>query len=259
MSTGDLNAKIIEMFKTCYRENRDNIRKHGDVVCWTLEAVQGNLESAGHKISLYDVHETLDMLVIWKALIRLNYYPYGTLLHPCYMPSLSLAREFDMSFYRNLLSELSSAETPHQKGKALESTVEDLIYLFEGLSVLAKNLRTGVEEIDITVRNDSDRPFFVQFGDPFLVECKNWSKPVGKKEVVVFIDMLRSKNVPFGILVALEGITGNERSGAWRKILEAKRDGIAVIVLDRNDLEEMTEVTQPIKVLRRKYDEMLKY
>ena len=251
ISINDVKTKIIDLFRLYYKDSYTEGRRDR-FFGMNAEGICEILKSIGYEVELEHVALALEESV--PLLIREGIGAYS-----CYVICPSLATEFDLSFYGTHLSKLDSAKTPHHKGKILEATIEDMILLIDGLAIAGKNIRTKVEEIDIMVRNNSNKPFLVQFGDPFLMECKNWSKPVGKKGIVVFIDMLRSKNIRFGILVALKGITGKENSGAMRKILEARLDGITVIVLDRNDLEDIAKGRDPITVLRSKHDEMLRY
>jgi hypothetical protein len=117
----------------------------------------------------------------------------------------------DQRHIEMLLSRGASAQTTKEKGDMLE----DLIcYLFEripGIAVSKRNKRNvfDTEEIDVAFFNDR-----VPGGLPFLpwiilVECKNWSSPVGSDHVSWFYTKICSRGAEFGILFATNGITGN--------------------------------------------------
>src|SRR5437660_967912 len=90
------------------------------------------------------------------------------------------------------------------KGKALE----DLIcYLFEkvpGVSLTFRNVKNTFdsEEIDIAFFNEKHSAGLNFLSNFLLVECKNWSEPVGSKEVAWFIWKIESRSLDFGVLVA---------------------------------------------------------
>ena len=44
-----------------------------------------------------------------------------------------------------------------------------------------------------------------------IIECKNWSNPVGSMEVSWFITKIRDRGLDFGVLVAANGVTGDAR------------------------------------------------
>jgi ActR/RegA family two-component response regulator len=71
----------------------------------------------------------------------------------------------------------------NKKGALLEQLMVLLFKSVAGLHRVSTRLRNEVEEIDVLVQNDSTDPFWQKESPYFLVECKNWSKHVGTKEV----------------------------------------------------------------------------
>ena len=52
-----------------------------------------------------------------------------------------------------------------------------------GFARITTRRRNDVEEIDLVIRNESTDPFWAGEGSGYiLVECKNWSSPVGALE-----------------------------------------------------------------------------
>ena len=89
-------------------------------------------------------------------------------------------------------------------------------YLFEtipGLSISQRNVKNvfATEEIDIAFWNEHHPSGLrsIEFGSVILVECKNWSKPVGSLEVSWFLAKLQNRARNFGVLIAASGITGD--------------------------------------------------
>ena len=103
-----------------------------------------------------------------------------------------------------------------------------------GLRVIKRNARLRAEELDLLIRNDLATGFWRLAGSPLVVECKNWADKVGAREVTVLIDKLRTVGPESrtGVLVALNGVTGDFRRDAVLKIREARQAGRFVIVLE---------------------------
>jgi hypothetical protein len=79
----------------------------------------------------------------------------------------------------------TTAATTTDQGRALEDLV---CYLFEavpGIAVTERNVVNafGTEEIDVAFWNDQPRRGLWFLPTALLVECKNWSRPVGSDEI----------------------------------------------------------------------------
>lgn len=55
------------------------------------------------------------------------------------------------------------------------------------------------------------------------------------------------------ILIASEGITGNEERAAGALIMEALREKIQVVVIDKSDLESITNIENFCDMIKTKY------
>jgi hypothetical protein len=133
-----------------------------------------------------------------------------------------------------------AAATTSEKGKALEDLV---CYLFEqipGMSITQRNVMNvfDTEEIDVAFFNEQ-RPAGLKFLTNFiLVECKNWSGPVGSIEVAWFLTKIEHRALDFGILVAANGITGSADDSKQAHDIASKAlaKGIRLVVITRAEV-----------------------
>ncbi|HIE27833.1 TPA: hypothetical protein EYP66_11150 [Candidatus Poribacteria bacterium] len=56
-----------------------------------------------------------------------------------------------------------------------------------------------------------------------------------------------------GILIAAEGITGDEQRAAGALIMEALREKIRVVVIDKSDLESINSIESLRDMIKTKY------
>lgn len=149
-------------------------------------------------------------------------------------------------------------ESGFQKGKALESLATEIFKSIKGLKILKVNARLRAEELDLLLKNDITVGFWRFAGSPIVVECKNWSKKVGAREVSVLFDKLVSlgPKVCTGILIAPYGVTGDSHSDAVLKVREKRQQGRDIIILDKTDLEEIAQGVHPVEVIDKKWEEL---
>jgi hypothetical protein len=115
----------------------------------------------------------------------------------------------------DFLKVADESDTSDAKGKAFEELTCFLVEQIPGVSVIARNALDYFEseEIDLAIFNARHPRGLKVFDDWFLIECKNWSKPVGSSEVATFISKLADRSLGFGILMAANGITGSVDDG----------------------------------------------
>jgi len=150
------------------------------------------------------------------------------------------------------------------KGQALENLI---CYIFEkvpGIPITKRNTSNVFhsEEIDIAFWNDKDIKGFHFLPNIILVECKNWSVPVGSREVAVFLNEITQKGLDFGILIAANGITGSSEdiTAANFHVALALGKGIRMIVITREEIEGLRETDDLIRLVKEKLCELaLKY
>ena len=142
------------------------------------------------------------------------------------------------------------------RGKALESLVVELFGAIPGVRVEATNSLDvfGAQEIDVGIWNEGHPEGLQGLAQIFLVECKNWNRPVGSLEVAWFDTKLRLRGLSFGVLVAMNGITGNHHSriSAHLILSAALHEKRSLVVLTRGDLESLRRPPDLVEMLKRK-------
>jgi len=158
----------------------------------------------------------------------------------------------NLVFARKLFDEVDGAKTKANKGLALERLVAHLLTSITGIELAEFRQPAKDHETDLLIRNAIQAdPLFEVFGPYLGVECKNWDRSVGVREVNHFIANLRFAYLKAGILVARNGISGGtfkERRNAELVVLKAfHQDNVIVCIITRADLEAVIEgrVTMP--------------
>jgi hypothetical protein len=96
------------------------------------------------------------------------------------------------------------------------------------------------------------------------VECKDWAKPVGSKEVGWFVNKLLTQDCKAGILFSSQGITGegaaakeeDVRYAALALLKAFQRAGRIVIVLSAKDFQAASQGANLIQLLQKSYEEV---
>lgn len=137
-----------------------------------------------------------------------------------------------------LLETCKTEHSSHKRGRLLEELMETIFTADSSSEVIQKRVSTGDEEIDLVVKNDIDKPFWLAFSSPaFFVECKNWSGVVGSKELRDFETKIRNhaRFTKLGFFVSLNGFSA-EVPGELKR---AGREDYHITLLDGTDLEEL--------------------
>ncbi len=85
-------------------------------------------------------------------------------------------------------------------------------------------------------------------------QLPNWERPVGSLEVAWFDTKLRLRGLNFGVLVAMNGITGNAYAltSAHFIVSAALREGRSNVVHSRQDIETLRCTANLVELLKRK-------
>jgi hypothetical protein len=157
-----------------------------------------------------------------------------------------------------LLAAVSDAITNDEKRASLEQLAAEAFSVHASVRPKFRNLRTRSSEIDIVCEVSSDSPFafLSEQGRYFLVECKNWAKPAGAKEIRDFLGKLRKCHVRVGVYFSRNGITGQEHgTDAIREIHSAfDTDRTYVLVVAEQELAGIDSLEQIMEVLEDKMD-----
>ncbi|WP_285374256.1 restriction endonuclease [Pseudomonas sp. lyk4-TYG-107] len=149
-----------------------------------------------------------------------------------------------------------------EKGAALEEVVAKTLCQLEGVGVIKRNIldNAGSLEIDILLYNHRLRDGLPFLPTHLIIECKNWQAPVNSATLTVFTGKLRKFRVDFGILVAANGITGDaqDRTAAHAHLRSVyDRDGLAVIVITRAEIEALRDTEDLGLLMREKYGDCI--
>jgi hypothetical protein len=130
--------------------------------------------------------------------------------------------------------------TSHAKGRALQDLVCHLFAAIPGVRPPICNIVDFAEggEIDVFCANKGQDNGLWFLPRAILIECKNWTEPVGSQEVRVFIDRMKERACEAGILIAANGVTGNdnELNAARRHISRAQEDRYEILVVTLEEL-----------------------
>lgn len=147
-----------------------------------------------------------------------------------------------------------------EKGRALEGLICYIFKKIPGITVIKKNTlnQFNSEEIDVAFWNKPHQNGLYFLQNIILVECKNWSRPLGSSEVSWFDSKLRKRAQPFGILVAANGITGDpaDKTAAHKIISDALAEGRQFVVLTRQEIEALTLSSQLVVLIQTKLCEL---
>lgn len=130
-------------------------------------------------------------------------------------------------------------KTAPNKGVALEHFCAEFFGSVPGITVAERNLLSDAHSQEIDIVLDNDWPECLRLlGDPFFVEAKNWSSPVGSAEVAWFDWKLRLGGVTGGLLVAANGITGSSADGTSARAIvkQASLEGRQIYVVTPDEL-----------------------
>jgi CheY-like chemotaxis protein len=138
----------------------------------------------------------------------------------------------------------------NRKGRILEDLMVLLFRAIPGFTDVDTRRKGPEEEIDILIRNESAEPFWARDGSQYiLVECKNWSKPAGPTELVVFRDKMlnRGGRCRLGFFIAVGGFTEgfSTRTATYRK------DDLLVVPVGTAGIDELVNATDRNAVLKK--------
>lgn len=154
------------------------------------------------------------------------------------------------------LDEGDAATTTTGKGQALEELIAYLIGKIPGIIVTARNNNNafGSEELDVAFWNERRRNGLHFLPNILIVECKNWSRPVGVDEVTHFDAKIRRRGLDFGVLVAANGITGDvgNRTAAHHVVFSSLSEGRKIIVISRAEIEALNHTDELIYAFKQK-------
>ncbi|WP_269855169.1 restriction endonuclease [Streptomyces sp. RPT161] len=148
---------------------------------------------------------------------------------------------------------LDKSLTAQARGDALEDL---FCYLLEALPGVTANRKVVDRfkscEVDLVVANIREARWLKTYPTFFLVECKNWDKPVNSQSVLAFAGKLEMRYVELGVLVAANGITGDKEDlASAHHIIEVQQSkGRRIVVVTLDHLRQV-KTTEDFEVLLR--------
>ena len=163
---------------------------------------------------------------------------------------------YDKSVIQGHLVAADGAGSNDAKGKALEDLACYLFGQIPGVSITERNALNAfsTEEIDVALWNEQDPAGLKSFNAVILAECKFWSKPVGSERVGWFLKKIENRGLDFGILLAMNGVTGDaqDRGQAHYEVAMALPKKIRLIVVTRAEIEALSTTDELVHQIRRK-------
>jgi hypothetical protein len=161
----------------------------------------------------------------------------------------------------DLIEAVEKSVTNEEKGKSLETVARFLINSVPSLSCKYSNLQTRSSEIDVVIeynRSHGVIPLFNELGRYSLVECKNWSRPVGASQVRDFLGKIHKCKVKIGIIFSKNGVTGIDSGADALREIQNQFDchGVFVLVFSLEDLRTIKDGSAFLKALDRKADNL---
>ena len=152
------------------------------------------------------------------------------------------------------------AATTTERGRALEDLICYIFQKVPGIEIAKRNALNyfHTEEVDVALWNNPHSNGLYFLPNIILIECKNWSNPVGSQEVAYFSQRLQNRGRDYGVLVAANGITGvpADLTDANYEIAMALTRGIHIVVLTRSEIESLVDTAQLVNLMKEKLCEL---
>lgn len=115
------------------------------------------------------------------------------------------------------------------------------------------------EEVDLVFWNEGTPDGLPFLPDLVLVECKNWSVPVGSQEVGWFDSKLRSRGLTFGVLIAAKGITGQatDLKHAHHVVATALSERRRIVVMTIQEVVRNADTAEIVTLFKKKLCELI--
>ena len=154
------------------------------------------------------------------------------------------------------LQRIADAHGAVAKGHALEDFICVLFPFIPGVEIVQSNALNAfqTEELDVALWNARHPEGLYFLPHLLLIECKNWSHPVGSQEVAYFVGRLRQRGCDHGILLATNGVTGvpEDLTRAHFEIATALASGIRVMVVTTADVAGIANSDDLVTLLKLK-------
>ncbi|MCI9094522.1 MAG: restriction endonuclease [Coprobacillus sp.] len=168
---------------------------------------------------------------------------------------------YDREKIKRYIDDSKKNLTKQEKGKLFEDLA---CYLFEtipGVVIAKRNSMNqyNTEEVDVSIWNDQTVNGLPFLNNIFLVECKNWSTPVGSSDINWFATKVENRGLDFGVLLAAHGITKEkDRLQRGESVLTGfLRKHIRIITIDRKEILSLETTDDMILLIKNKICELV--
>jgi hypothetical protein len=155
------------------------------------------------------------------------------------------------------LAASDDASNTTERGRILEILIAYLFSKCRGVRHFDNNVlnAAGSSEIDVCFWNSRSLGS-IDFLPPILVvECKNTGQRIDSAAVRTFLSKVQEMRLDHGILVAANGVTGNNANlRAAHDVIRSAflRDHVHIIVLTRSEIEGLRSTEDLIRLLQDK-------
>jgi hypothetical protein len=166
---------------------------------------------------------------------------------------------YDTARIQASLTAIDGAPTSDAKGDALEALARYLFETIPGVAFMRKNILDAprAHELDVAFWNDSRVSQLYFIDAVIIVECKAAGTPTGSHDVGWYVRKLQDRGSGYGILIALNGITGDGNTSAHSEVLAAlTRDGIRILVLTRAEIVRLASTEDLSDLLKEKVSQL---
>lgn len=155
------------------------------------------------------------------------------------------------------LRRIDEAPTADARGESLEDLSRYLFEKVPGVSFAEKNVLDGprAHELDLAFWNPQNRSLLGFLDVVLIVECKSGNARVTSQQVGWFVRKLQDRGCSYGILIALNGITGahDGASNAHSEVLTAlMRDRVKILIVSREELISLRTTDNLAELLKSK-------
>ena len=164
--------------------------------------------------------------------------------------------DFDRTTISEAFEASDVAATTVECGRILEDLVADLFAQCDGIRHYQNNLLNiaGSTEIDVSFWNSKKPDGFPFFPNILVAECKNTTARIGSADIRNFRAKLEDMKLDHGLLIAANGITGNQQDlrAAHDAVRTAFQAGVSIIVLTKAEISQLEHTDDLVRLVQDK-------
>jgi len=164
--------------------------------------------------------------------------------------------EFGRYWCNRLYVEHLMAEIGSSSGRSLERLAHYLLSMIPGCRAYRRRMTPSTDHDVVGSFEGPSLDFRSELGRYFVCECKDWKTPADFTTMAKLARVLDSVKSRFGIIFSKNGISGLQRTeDAAREQLKVFADrGVAIVVVDKEDLSRVIAGENFLAMLRSKYE-----